>query len=317
MMTVGRVLKTRSRAGSETSALYTVLLAMIAVGALLSPSFRTLQNVTNVLNQMVAIGFVALGQTFPVLTTGIDLSVGSLVSMTTAIAATVMIAGGWSVPLGLLLCLAAGCLVGLANGILITAVGIPPLIATLGTMGLVKGLTLIILPYPGGYVPSQFTRIILTNVGGVVPLGFVYLVASTLLLALFLRNGRTGRRIYAVGGHEVKAQIAGINVNLIKIQTYLLSSGFATLGGLAIAARIRSGDPLVGDPITLNSIAAVLVGGTTFAGGRGGVIGTIAGVGILSVLRVMLNMFNVSPFYQDVLSGLIVVIAVLYSSLKR
>lgn len=317
MMNVDTVSKTRSRAGSETSALHMVLLAMIVVGALLSPSFRTLQNATNVLNQMVAIGFVALGQTFPVLTTGIDLSVGSVVSMTTAIAATVMIAGGWSVPLGLLLCLAAGCLVGLANGILITAVGISPLIATLGTMGLVKGLTLTILPYPGGYVPSQFTRIILTNVGGAVPLGFVYLVASTLLLALFLRNGRAGRRIYAVGGNEVKAQIAGINVNLVKIQTYLLSSVLATLGGLAIAARIRSGDPLVGDPLTLNSIAAVLVGGTTFVGGRGGVVGTIAGVGILSVLRVMLNMLNVSPFYQDILSGLIVVIAVLYSSLKR
>lgn len=300
----------------ELIALYLVVAAMYLIPAMVSAPFRSAQNMTNILNQITAVGFVALGQTFPILTTGTDLSVGPVVSMTTALAATHMGFTLGTTLRGLALCLLAGLAVGVVNGWLITRLRVEPLIATLGSSGVVTGITLLIMPYPGGYVPPTFTSWWSSRIGDLIPLGFVYFLVATCLCHFILSFTRFGRRVYAVGGDEGKAAVAGIDVNKVKMGVYILSSLFATIGGLALAARMRSGDPLAGNPFTLSSIAAVIVGGTTFAGGVGGVIGTAAGVAILGLLSVILNIFGVSPFYQNVLFGLILVAAGIYSSFR-
>lgn len=301
----------------ETLVLLGLVALMTIIPALLSPPFRTSQNVSNVLNQIAPIGLVALGQTLPILTTGIDLSVGPVVSLTTVLAATLMGFDTSSVLVGLLICLAVGLTVGLVNGLVIAYLSVPPLIATLGTMSVVSGLALIVLPYPGGYVPMPFTNVMLGKIGGVVPYSFVYFALLALLMAGLMKYTRFGRRVYAVGGHEERARVAGINVRAVIVGVYVLSSLFATLGGLTLAARMYSGDPVAGHPFTMTSVAAVLIGGTTFEGGRGGIPGTVLGVFVIGLLSVSLNLLGVSPFIQDIVSGVIVVLAGLYSSLRK
>lgn len=301
----------------ESLVLLGLVVLMTLVPALLSPAFRTSQNVSNVLNQMAPIGFVALGQTLPILTRGIDLSVGPVVSLTTVLAATLMGFDTSSVLLGLLICLAVGVIVGLVNGLVITRLSVPPLIATLGSMSVVSGIALIILPYPGGYVPRPFTQAMLGRVGDVVPYSFVYYAIIAGFMVFLMAYTRFGRRVYAVGGHEERARVAGIRVRPVIVGVYVLSSVMATLGGLALAARMYSGDPLAGHPFTMSSVAAVLIGGTTFEGGRGGIPGTILGVFVIGLLSVSLNLFGVSPFVQDLVSGVIVVLAGVYSTLRK
>ncbi|MFS8629240.1 MAG: ABC transporter permease [Limnochordales bacterium] len=305
------------RQRQETLVLLGLVALLAIIPAILSPAFRTSQNVSNILNQIAPIGFVALGQTLPILTKGIDLSVGPLVSLTTVLAATLMGFDTSSVLTGLLICLAVGLAVGLVNGFITAYLSVPPLIATLGTMSVVNGVALMVLPYPGGYVPRPFTQAMLGRIGDVVPYSFVYFAVAALLMTWVMSSTRFGRRVYAVGGHEERARVAGINVRAVLMGVYVLSSLFATLGGLALAARMYSGDPTAGNPFTMTSVAAVLIGGTTFEGGRGGIPGTVLGVFVIGLLPVSLNLLGVSPFIQDIVSGAIVVLAGLYSSLRK
>jgi ribose transport system permease protein len=302
----------------EVVSLYIFVLLIIFIPALISPSFRSSQNITNVFNQIAPMGFIALGQTFAILTTGIDLSVGSVVSLTTALAATQMKMGDpVSIVITLGLIIASAVIIGAFNGLIISKLKLEPLIATLATGSIVQGITLTILAHPGGYVPRGFTQLWLYEIGGVVPLTFVYFLAVLGICYFILNHTIFGRRVYAMGGDEDKTRIAGISVDKFKVGVYTTSSVLASLSGLALAVRMRSGDPLSGAPFTLLSVAAVLVGGTTFSGGRGGVIRTTAGVFILGLLSVILNIFGVSPFYQNILSGSIIIVAVLYSSLRK
>lgn len=304
-----RVLKLRQNRDLILLGLVVVLLLIVA--SIASPAFRTTRNLTNLLNQMVPLGLVALGQTLPILTTGLDLSVGAVMGVVTAIAATQMTS---SVGIGLGLGLLAGILVGVANGLAITRLKLEPLIVTLATSSVVAGVTLMILPYPGGYVPRPFVTVWTTPIGGVVPSGFIILLVGAAFLWFISSHTRFGRSVYAIGGDRRKAQIAGINVKRVLLYVYILSGFFAALAGFALAARMRSGDPLSGAPFTLDAVAAVVIGGTNFTGGRGNVIGTLLGVIVISVLRVTLNLLGISPFYQDVASGVIVIAAVLYAS---
>jgi ribose transport system permease protein len=212
------------------------------------------------------------------------------------------------------LVLGSAILVGLINGLLISKLDLEPLIATLATGSIVSGITLSIMPQPGGYVPRSVNQIWLHEVGGFVPLTFIYFLVAAGLCYWFLRYTPLGRKIYALGGDKEKAKIAGINVDKIQVTVYVGSALLAALSGLALAARIRSGDPLAGGSFTLASVAAVLIGGTTFKGGIGGVVRTVAGVLILTLLGIILNFSGVSPFYQNILSGAVVIIAVVYSS---
>lgn len=294
---------------------YTVVLLISLVPIILFPTFRSRQNITNIFSQVAPLGFVALGQTLAILTTGIDLSVGAIMSLTTVLMATYVGTGGIGSTLQAIgLVFGAATLVGIVNGILVSKLDLEPLIATLATGSIVSGITLSIMSQPGGYVPRSVNQLWLHEVGGFVPLAFIYFLVVAGLCYWFLRYTALGRKIYAIGGDEDKARIAGINIDKVQLAVYIGSALLAALSGLALAARIRSGDPLAGDPFTFNSIAAVLIGGTTFKGGVGGVVRTIAGVLIFSLLSLILNFSGISPFYQNILSGTVVTVAVIYSS---
>ncbi|RCW55350.1 ABC transporter permease [Halanaerobium sp. ST460_2HS_T2] len=314
-MIFNRKIKAKNK---ELFSLYTLVFLVILIPILISPQFRSKQNLINILNQLAPVGFVALGQTLVIITTGIDLSVGAVMSMTTAIAATQMNYGDMnSVIISIFYIFAAALFIGFINGLIISKLELEPLIVTLATGSIITGLTLLILPYPGGFCPNCFTDFLLYKVMDFLPLAFIYFLIIFFIVYLILSQTAFGRYIYSVGGSSKKSKLSGINVDKVLIKVYMMSAFLASLSGLSLAARMRSGDPLAGDSFTLMSVAAVLVGGTTFSGGRGGVLQTLAGVIILGVLSVILNIFGVSPFYQNVLTGMIIVAAVIYSSKKK
>jgi len=310
-----KILLTKNK---DLSYLYLIVVMIIAGASIFIPSFSRGQNITNLFNQMAPMGIVALGQTFAIITTGIDLSVGSVMSLATVITATQLDpANPMSVFIVYPLVIGVSLIIGSVNGFIISKFNLEPLIATLATGSIINGISLLILSHPGGFCPRMFTNAWLTELGGIVPLSIIYFFILILFTYFILNHTRFGRRVYAIGGDEEKAKIAGINVDKVKIKVYMASSLLAGIAGLALAARMRSGDPVSGSTFTLYSVAAVLIGGTTFSGGKGGVIRTFAGVLILSLVSIILNLIGVSPFYQNVMTGLIIVLAVINSSLRK
>lgn len=296
--------------------IYLVLVILFIIPSLISPVFRTSRNFSNILHQAASLGIVSIGQTFIVLLSGLDLSVGSVMSLTTVLCASLMKNNPAAIFSTVLLCLAAGAGIGFLNGFLVSKVGLSPLIATLGMMALIQGVALQIRPYPGGYVPRSFGEVITGNLYSV-PVPAIILVLVIVAAIIILRKTVLGNYIYATGGSEENARLAGINIDRVKIFAYTICGLIAVVAGLVLTGRIRSGDPLVGTSFPLDSITAVIVGGTPFAGGQGGVEGTIAGALIIAMLSNMLNLLNVSSFYQYIVKGLILITAVVIYSLRR
>ncbi|MFP4647052.1 MAG: ABC transporter permease [Candidatus Acetothermia bacterium] len=295
--------------------IYSVLAIIAVISAYLSPTFRSMGNISNLLHRAAPLLMISLGQTLAVLLTGLDLSVGPVASLTTVIAAVTMEAGPASILLGLFLVLAAGTGFGFVNGVGISKLMIHPLIATLSTMAVAEGLALLILPRPGGYIPYDFVQLLSAKLGPFsVP--FLFFLLSAVLLYLLLHHTSFGRHLYAVGGDEQSARVSGLAVDWIKIKAFTLCGLFAAIGGLFLSVRIASGDPTAGSAYTLDSLTAVLMGGTTFAGGRGGIGGTIAGVFILLLLKNVFNFLGIHTYWQHVFKGLILVAAILAYNLQ-
>jgi len=304
------------RKDSTVITIYLILIILFIIPSLISPVFRSYGNISNILHQAASLGIVSIGQTFVILFSGLDLSVGSVISLTTVLGATLMRDSPLAIFLTVLLCLAVGAGIGFLNGFLVSKVKLSPLIATLGMMALIQGVALQIRPYPGGYIPRSFGEII-TGSLYFVPVPAIILVLIITAAIIILRKTVLGNYIYATGGSEENARLAGINIDRVKIFAYAICGFVAAVAGLVLTGRIRSGDPLVGTSFPLDSITAVIVGGTPFAGGQGGVEGTIAGALIIAMLSNMLNLLNVSSFYQYIVKGLILITAVVIYSLRR
>ncbi|MCD6574141.1 ABC transporter permease [Candidatus Aerophobetes bacterium] len=310
------MLKLFKRKDRTVITIYLVLVILFIIPSIISPVFRTYRNISNILHQAASLGIVSVGQTFIVLLTGLDLSVGSVMSLTTVICATLMKNNPSMIFLTILLSLAVGAGIGFLNGFLVSKVKLSPLIATLGMMALVQGIALRVRPYPGGYVPRSFGDTITGNLF-FIPVPAIILLLVVVAGIITLRKTILGNYIYATGGGEENARLAGININLVKISAYTICGLIAAVAGLVLTGRIRSGDPLVGTSFPLDSITAVIVGGTPFTGGQGGIEGTIAGALIIAMLSNMLNLLNVSSFYQYIVKGLILITAVVIYSLRR
>lgn len=307
-MTSARLL---ASAGLDATKLVVVgLLALVcATGAVLTDRFATLTNLANVVEQAAALGFVSLGQTIVVLAGGIDLSVGALVS-----ALSVLIGIGaqaypeWAAVI-LVGAVAAGSAVGVLNAGAIVLLRVHPLIVTLGTATILNGLTLMATRQPTGSVPEWVEDFAYGRVLGL-PVAGIFMFACFALAGLGLTRHPGGRRIVAVGGNAEAARLTGLPVTATLIAAYALSGCCAALAAIYYVARTGTGDPLVGEPLTLASITPVVVGGTILGGGRGGVLGTLLGVFLLSTLNNLLNYLGVSTFLQWVVQGLIIIAAV-------
>lgn len=285
-------------------------LLLCLVLTLLSDRFLTPSNLTNVLRQSTINGIIAVGMTFVILTAGIDLSVGSILALSSVITAD-MLQQGVPVPLAILIGLGTGALMGLINGVTITRFKVPPFVTTLGMMTVARGLALTYTegkPITG--LPDSF-RFLGTGSIGPIPTPIVIAALVFIICTILLNRTSLGQYIYGIGNNPVAARYAGVSVNIYTTFVYVLSGALAALAGLILVARLDSAQPTAGLGFEFDAIAAVVVGGTSFAGGQGGLGGTLIGVLIIAVLDNGLNLLNVSSFYQPVVSGIVIALALL------
>jgi ribose transport system permease protein len=270
------------------------------------------------LNNTMAVGLAAIGQTLVVLTSGIDLSVGGIVDVTNSVAAQMMHNNPGSIIEVTLLVLLIGAGAGFINGILVTYGRLQPIIVTIATLAIWQGVALLILPQQGGSIPATFTNLLAGNIQalGNLPASLIIFVLL-LLLWQILRRTRLLMTLYAIGNDERAARANGAPVRRAKITAYTLGGVFSGAAGLYLAAVATSGDATSGSPLTLTSIAAVALGGVSLLGGRGSAVGSLVGAAILTLLLNVLFFAGVNPQLQEFFQGLFLILAVIISTLIR
>jgi ribose/xylose/arabinose/galactoside ABC-type transport system permease subunit len=288
-----------------------VLIALIVLLEIFVPSFRSVGNVENILLQTSIDALLAIGATLVILTGGIDLSVGSIVGVAGITAALLGKAPG---PGPLLVALAAGVgtglLLGAVNGSLVAYVRIPPFVVTLGMMSIGRSLAFVFSQgQPISDLSDAFLAIGQGSLFGI-PYPILISIATFVIFGVLLARTRFGRYVYAVGGNEEAAFVSGVDTQAIKLAVYSLSGLLAGLGGVVLAARATAGISTNGEGYELTAIAAAVIGGTSLSGGRGSLAGTFAGVLIIGIMVNSLDLLNISPFYQGLIQGSIIIGAV-------
>lgn len=300
----------------STIIVYGILLLLIIVMYFLSDVFFTTRNFRNIVLASVAIGIVATGQTFCILSAGIDLSISSLISLNVCLISGICQGQQNMLIPVLAFTLFISLFVGFCNGLIITKTGVNPLIVTLGMMSIVQGAAFIYTKAPIGEIPLSLQFIAWGKIG---PVPFPFLLLGVVVgTGIFvLKKTSYGRYVYATGGNEAVAILSGIKTHRIKIATYMLSSFCAFLCSCFLVSRMGQGDPIVGEAFLFDSIVPVLIGGTSFSGGVGGLVGTIGGVFILTILKNSMNMLDISTYWQWMVEGIIIVTAVAMYSWKE
>jgi ribose transport system permease protein len=290
--------------------------AIYCIGALLADRFLSLGNILNVYEQSTDLALVSIGQTLTILTGGIDLSVGSLISLVSCLTSGLINGDPDRVIPVAAAVLTLGALVGIVNAGLVVGLRVHPLIVTLGTGAILQGVALLYALGPVGKVPRSFTFLAYGRVAGF-PLGATIAVLLCVLVALLLRYIPLGRQIYAVGDDDNAARLAGLPRTRILILVYGCSGFCCAATGLYLVARFGVGQPYTGVNYTLASITPVILGGTALSGGKGSVIGTLLGTYLISLLNNLLNFMDVSKHYQLVAQALIIILAVSVSVDRR
>jgi ribose/xylose/arabinose/galactoside ABC-type transport system permease subunit len=287
-----------------------------AVLAFLSPIFLRWTNVLNIIRQSSIFGIMAVGMTFVILTGGIDLSVGSILAVSGALAAGMLKANA-GLPSVVLVALAVGSLLGLANGLVITVGRITPFVTTLGMMSIARSLTLI---YCNGYPISGFSptfRFIGGGDIGGIPFPIIVFLLVVVLAAVILHETRLGRYTYAIGGNEETVRLSGIRTRFYKTAVYVFSGVTSAVSAIILISRLNSAEPVAGFGYELDVIAAVVIGGTSLNGGRGGVWGTLVGALLIAVINNGMVLLGISPYFQQLVKGFIILGAVLLDRLRE
>ena len=290
-----------------------IFVVMVIISAFVSDNFFSWVNISNVLKQSAVPGIVSLGMLVVILTAGIDLSVGSLVALTGVLA--VGMQRQLPLPLALLVAIVAGLAAGGFNGVLIAKRNVPPFVATLGMLVIARGLTFV---YTDGG-PIQVTYKEAYSVfgrGSIGPIPNIVIIWAILAIAtaVMLRRTTFGRTVMSLGSNKRAVYLSGINVEWHLIAVYVFSGLMCAIAGILLTSRLTIGTPLMGQLMELDAIAAVVIGGASLSGGRGTVWGTIIGVLILGLISNMLNLMGVSAFYQDIIRGSIILLAVLFKA---
>lgn len=292
------------------------LCIIILILIIASPNFLTLTNILNVFRQVSINALIAFGMTFVILTGGIDLSVGATLALSGALTAG-MLGAGFDPVTAVILGLGAGAAMGAVNGVLITKTNIAPFIATLATMTIYRGLALV---YTDGRPITGFNSEFFTMIGGGylfgVPVPVIIMLVLFAALYFILRKTTFGRNVYAIGGNEEASRLSGIKTGRFKIYVYTLTGLLSALAGIILTSRLNSAQANAGTGYELDAIAAVVLGGTSLSGGRGWIVGTLVGALIIGVLNNGLNLMGVSSFYQQVVKGLVILLAVLLDRKK-
>ncbi|MDF3288153.1 ABC transporter permease/substrate-binding protein [Streptomyces silvisoli] len=294
----------------------TALIALVIAMSALSGDFLTADNLLNVGVQAAVTAILAFGVTFVIVSAGIDLSVGSVAALSATVLAWTATSHGIPVVLAVVLAIAAGVACGLVNGYLISYGKLPPFIATLAMLSVGRGLSLVISQGSPIAFPDSVSHLGDT-LGGWLPVPVLVMVVMGLLTALVLGRTYVGRSMYAIGGNEEAARLSGLRVRRQKLAIYALSGLFAAAAGIVLASRLSSAQPQAATGYELDAIAAVVIGGASLAGGTGGASGTMVGALILAVLRNGLNLLSVSAFWQQVVIGVVIALAVLLDTVRR
>lgn len=289
------------------------LVGLMIIITMINPNFLTTNNLWNLLLQVTANGFIAFGMTFVILTGGIDLSVGSILALSSAVTAG-LIGSGVPVPVALLLAVIIGGLFGMFNGLLISYGKLAPFIVTLASMTIFRGATLVYTngnPITKGLGDSFLFQFLGQGYIVGVPFPVILMFLIFVLLYILLHKTAFGKSVYALGGNEKAAYISGIKLDKVKIIIYTISGIMASISGLIITSRLSSAQPTAGTSYEMDAIAAVVLGGTSLSGGKGRIVGTLIGALIIGVLNNGLNIIGVSAFWQQVVKGVVILIAVL------
>ncbi|HTH61707.1 MAG TPA: ABC transporter permease [Paraburkholderia sp.] len=291
--------------------MFVVLVVLSAALSVVSSHFFSIGNLFNLMDQTVVTGVAAIGQTFVILVAGIDLSVGAITGVTGIVLGLALTAAGLPVPVAIAAAIVAGGLMGLVNGLLVTFGRIAPFIVTLGMMSIGRSLAYVISNGNSiSSLPQGLSWIGMADVFGV-PANFLFVVVLFALAWYYLTFTKGGRTIYAIGSNLDAARASGLKVSYYTTLAYVVSGALSAVAAVMLASRLLSIDPIAGNGLELDSIAAVVIGGASLFGGRGSMIGTFFGVLIMALLRNGLNLLNVGPYWQGSAIGAIIIIAVL------
>ncbi|MGQ9622512.1 MAG: ABC transporter permease [Candidatus Caldatribacteriaceae bacterium] len=305
----------RSVFTNQSFFLFLLIAVMSGMTAFLNPAFFTFQNWLNILNQNAVLGIVAAGATLVMISGNFDISVGSLIGFSTTFAASLVVNGSsvavavfWGLVMAIL-----GCAL---NGVIVARTRTPSFIMTLATRSVYYGLALIVT---GGVTQSLGGKF--ATLGRGTTLGIhnpvFFFLGVYVLLFLILRYTRTGRRIYAVGGNEEAAFLSGVNTQKVKILVYLMNGAFVGFASMVLLSRLGSALPSTGSGLELRAIAAVVIGGVPLTGGKGSALGTFLGVILMGLISNVLNLLNISAYYQEIAIGVIIAIAIIVSNLGK
>lgn len=294
------------------------LIILMAVITIINSNFLTANNLLNLLLQVTSNALIAFGMTFVILTGGIDLSVGSILALSSALTAG-LLGSGMPVTLAILISLILGCILGMMNGLLISYGKLAPFIVTLATMTIFRGATLVYTngnPITKGLSDTFLFQFL--GQGYIVGIPFPVVIMFIVFIVLYVLLHKTafGKSVYAIGGNEKAAYISGVKLNKVKIIIYSISGIMASISGLIITSRLSSAQPTAGASYEMDAIAAVVLGGTSLSGGKGRILGTLIGALIIGVLNNGLNIIGVSAFWQQVVKGVVILIAVLIDRFK-
>ncbi|HBU13320.1 MAG TPA: ribose ABC transporter permease [Clostridiales bacterium] len=291
------------------------LAALIIILAIVSEQFLTVGNLLNVARQVVIMSVLGIGVTFVIIGGGIDLSVGSIVALASAFSAGAMTATG-SLPLAILVAVITGLGCGLLQGFLITKFSLAPFAVTLGGMSIFRGMTLLYTDgIPISNLPADF-RWFGAGTFGQFPVPVVILIIVAVVAYLVLSKTKLGRYVYAIGSNENTTRLTGINVNFYRTMTYVIAGLCCAIAGLVLTGRINSAHPYAGQGYELNAIAAVVIGGTSLAGGEGTIYGTIIGALVIGIIENGLNLLQINAFWQEVAVGAVIIVAVIIDRIR-
>lgn len=285
------------------------LFITIILFSVLEHSYLSATNIATIVTQSVTYGLMGIGMTCVIITGGIDLSVGSSLALLACVGAQLAKAG-MPIPVWIVVCLALGFLMGVINGVLVGVMGLQPFIATMGTMQIFRGIAYIITGgFPVLNVPREYRNVFNFKITSVVTFSVVVFFIFAIIITFVLKKMRIGTYAYAIGGNEDAARLSGVRVKRTKALLYGIGMLGTTLAALIMIGRLGTGDPSTGQGYEMDAIAAAAIGGTSMAGGRGNIFGTVIGAVLFSALKVGLVVMGVDTFYQYIVTGIVIVIA--------
>jgi ribose transport system permease protein len=291
-----------------------LIIVMGIVATIFNPRFLSVQNLLNILQQNSILGIVAIGATLVMISGNFDISVGSMIGLSTTVMAVLIFNGfntTFAVIIGFLVCVTCG----LINGVIIAKTRTPSFIITLAAMSIYFGISLIVTGGASHSLGGKFATLGRGNAFGVFPNPIIVMAAIYVLVYIILRFSKLGRRIYAIGGNEDAAYLSGIKTDNTKILIYLLNGALVGIASLVLVSKLGSALPTTGQGIELRAIAAVVIGGVPLTGGKGSVLGTFLGVILTGLITNILNILSISAYYQQIVLGVIIVIAVIVSNI--